>query len=118
MSDWVIAFITFGVLFTAFAMRLAVEELRTIENQLSELVDKVVREPESQERAREEYDKLVEAGEFPPRQSDAEVVLEELGQLRLLLVDIRSELSLANRDPDKTSDELLKELREKYPEAF
>jgi hypothetical protein len=50
MSDWLLVFITFGVLFTAFALRLAVEELRTIENQLNELVRKLVREPEARER--------------------------------------------------------------------
>ena len=76
MADWVLALITFGVLSTAFATYLAVEELRRIEGHLGELVRKVVREPEARERGREEYDKLVEAGEFTPHQSDAEVVRE------------------------------------------
>ena len=101
MSDWLLVFITFGVLFTAFALRLAVEELRTIENQLNELVRKLVREPEARERGQEKFNKLVEAGELPAVRSDAEVVREELAQLRLLLVDIRSELSIANKAPGK-----------------
>ena len=52
MLGWILALITFGVLFTAFSMCLAVEELRRIEDHLGELVRKVVEEPEARERGR------------------------------------------------------------------
>ena len=58
MLGWVLALVTFGVLFTAFSMCLAVEELRRIEDHLGGLVRKVVEEPEARELGREEYDKL------------------------------------------------------------
>ena len=58
MLGWVLALMTFGVLFTALSMCLAVEELRRIEDHLGELVRKVVEEPEARERGREAYDKL------------------------------------------------------------
>ena len=58
MLGWVLALITFSVLFIAFSMCLAVEELRRIEDHLGELVRKIVKEPEARERGREEYDKL------------------------------------------------------------
>ena len=54
MLGWVLALITFGVLFTALSMCSAAEGLRRIEDQLGGLVRKLVEEPEARVRGREE----------------------------------------------------------------